>query len=77
MKAPSLDDRRVKVTAYLTDETFGYEHWRAAQFSPPDVPTTRPALLVIFHTAEARDGFEKTLQAFDDVMLKPRRPKQR
>lgn len=45
MKAPSLDDRAVKVTAYLTDETFGYEHWRAAQFSAPK--RDRPGILII------------------------------
>lgn len=32
---PNLADRVVKVRAYLTDETLGYEHWRAAQFSAP------------------------------------------
>ena len=35
MEVPSLSDTAVKVRAYLTDEAFGYEHWRAAQFSAP------------------------------------------
>ena len=45
MKPPGLDDRFVPVSAYLTDEEFGYEHWRAAQFSAPK--KDRPAVLVI------------------------------
>jgi hypothetical protein len=56
MKPPSLDDRRIKVTAYLTDETFGYDHWRAAQYSAPDGPTCRPALLLVFDTEAQRDA---------------------
>lgn len=30
---PSKDDQIVRVRAYLTDEVFGYDHWRAAQWS--------------------------------------------
>jgi len=56
MKAPSLDDRRVPVTAYLTDEVFGYEHWRAAQFSAPHGPDSRPGILLIFNTEAERDA---------------------
>jgi hypothetical protein len=55
-KAPSLADLHVKVTAYMTDEVFGYDHWRAAQFSAPVVPSNRPALLLIFDTEEERDA---------------------
>lgn len=45
MQQPSLNDRFVKVSAYLTDETFGYDHWRAAQFSAPK--RDKPAVLVL------------------------------
>lgn len=48
MKTPSLIDTVVKVRAYLTDETFGYDHWRAAQFSAP--ADARPAVLIICET---------------------------
>lgn len=53
MKAPSRTDRVVKVSAYLTDESFGYEHWRAAQFSAP----TRDSfgLLLLFDHEAGRD----------------------
>lgn len=56
---PSRQDRRVKVRAYLTDEEFGYDHWRAAQFCAPD--EAYPALLLIFDTKEQRDSYEKEL----------------
>lgn len=55
MKPPSLDDRVVKVAAYLTDEVFGYTHWRAAQFSAPEAESRRPALLVVCQTEAQRD----------------------
>jgi hypothetical protein len=55
VKPPSLTDRVVTVTAYLTDETFGYEHWRAAQFSAPKAD--KPAALVLFDTEAERDAF--------------------
>lgn len=54
MLSPSARDRFVKVTAYLTDQVFGYEHWRAAQFSAPDVEVRRPAVLII-----CRDDIEQ------------------
>jgi hypothetical protein len=60
MKAPSLADRVVKVTAYLTDESFGYEHWRAAQFSAPR--RDRPAVLVLCETDAERDAFYEALK---------------
>ena len=47
MKMPSTADRFVKVAAYLTDEVFGYEHWRAAQFCAPDATGRRPAVLIL------------------------------
>ena len=59
MKPPSLDDHVVAVTAYLTDESFGYEHWRAAQYSAPRCD--RHGALVLFATPEARDAFLQTL----------------
>ena len=54
MKAPSLADTLVKVRAYLTDEVFGYEHWRAGQFATP--ATSRPAILVIYDSEAERDA---------------------
>jgi hypothetical protein len=53
MNTPSLSDRVVKVTAYLTDEVFGYDHWRAAQFSSPK---GKPAVLLIYDTEAERDA---------------------
>jgi hypothetical protein len=67
MKVPSLDDRAVKVSAYLTDETFGYEHWRAAQFSSPG--RDRFGVLMLFENQEARDAFYHAQSAA------PREPK--
>ena len=55
MKPPGLDDTAVRVTAWLTDDTFGYDHWRAAQFSAPQC--ARHGVLVLFETAEAADEF--------------------
>ena len=52
MKQPSHTDTAVKVRAYLTDEMFGYEHWRAAQFSAP--VDARPAILLLFVNEAAR-----------------------
>jgi len=54
MKAPCLTDRMVKVTAYLSDEGFGYENWHAAQFAAPREIPTRPALLIICASDEER-----------------------
>src|SRR5678815_4787518 len=53
MQQPNTDDRIVQVGAYLTDAEFGYDHWRASQFSSP--PGSRPALLVICDSVENRD----------------------
>lgn len=55
MKVPSINDYVVKVRAYLTDEVFGYTHWRAAQFSAPK--HTRFGVLVLFETEGERDKF--------------------
>jgi hypothetical protein len=55
MKPPSLTDRVVTVTAYLTDETFGYTHWRAAQFSAPR--QDRYGVLLLFATTAERDAW--------------------
>jgi hypothetical protein len=54
MKVPSVADRAVKVRAYLTDETFGYTHWRAAQFSAP--AHDKYGLLLLFDTEAERDA---------------------
>lgn len=61
MKAPSESDRHVKVRAYLTDEGFGYEHWRAAQFLAPNVPAARYAILTICENESERDRLLRTL----------------
>ena len=55
MKVPSLSDRVVKVTGYLTDQSFGYEHWRAAQFSSPK--KDRAGALILFEDEAQRDRF--------------------
>jgi hypothetical protein len=62
MKQPSHADRIVKVTAYLTDEAFGYEHWRAAQFSP-STDHTRPAVLLLFQDVGQRERLLTLLTA--------------
>jgi hypothetical protein len=54
MKAPSIDDRIVKVRAYFSDEAFGYDHWRATQFLSP--PESSPAVLVVCKTEAERDA---------------------
>ena len=54
MKQPSLTDKAVRVTAYLTDETFGYEHWRAAQFSAPKLD--KYGVLLLFDTKDEVDA---------------------
>lgn len=51
-----MSDRAVKVRAYLTDETFGYEHWRAAQVSAPTTHNNKPGLLLLFDTEAERDA---------------------
>ena len=61
MKQPSLDDKVVKVTSYLTDEDFGYEHWRAAQFSAPSCD--KHGILLLFSSKELRD------KAFDEFEI--------
>jgi hypothetical protein len=53
MKAPSLQDRIVKVRAYLTDVEFGYDYWAARQFLAPS--EAKPALLLIFSSDQDRD----------------------
>jgi len=47
MKAPSQQDRFVKVRAYLSDRDFGYENWHARQFASPE--ESRPAVLILCH----------------------------
>ncbi|MET0786282.1 MAG: hypothetical protein ABWY25_06210 [Paenisporosarcina sp.] len=61
MNVPSFSDRVVKVRAYLTDEVFGYTHWRAAQFCGPDLPS-RHAVLVICQNKEEQDRILKQCQ---------------
>lgn len=58
-KAPSIRDRQVMVRAYMTDENFGYDHWRATQFLSPD--RSLPAVLLIFSDdAERQDWLNRT-----------------
>jgi hypothetical protein len=56
---PSLDDRVIKVRAYLTDQEFGYDHWRAAQFCAPIV--AKPAVLVIWETEGEQEAFFRAM----------------
>lgn len=56
MNVPRKDDRMVAVTAWLTDEVFGYDHWRAAQFAAGGDPEQRrPAVLLLFADERERD----------------------
>ena len=59
MKPPSATDRVVKVRAYLTDEAFGYEYWRASQFCSPE--DAQPAVLVICATKEEQERLLRIL----------------
>jgi len=54
MKAPATTDRLVPVLAYLTDQEFGYDHWRATQFLAPE--GAQPALLVICASNREREA---------------------
>lgn len=56
---PNLTDRTAYVYAGLTDETFGYDHWRAAQYSSPW--RDREAILVIIQPGENRDEIHRRL----------------
>ena len=60
MKQPQITDRLVKVRAYLTDEVFGYHHWRAAQFCAPQ--DGKPGMLVIYDSEAERDAALALLQ---------------
>lgn len=53
MIIPNLGDKIVQVRAYLTDESFGYEHWRAAQFSAPK--HDKYGLLLLFNLESERN----------------------
>lgn len=67
MKQPDGSDRVVKVRAYLTDETFGYDHWRAAQFCAPVSEVERHAVLVLCSTeAERDDVYENFRRILED-----------
>ena len=55
MKAPSEDDRFVAVSAYLSDEHFGYDNWHCAQFGVK----ARPAVLILCaDKQEQRDALD-------------------
>lgn len=60
MNPPNLNDKIVKVKAYLTDEIFGYEHWRAAQFSTPK--HDKYGLLLLFDTEAEREYYRGKLE---------------
>ena len=66
-KMPSANDRIVRVTAVLTDEIFGYEHWRAAQYCAPisTVGIERPALLVLCRDEAERGAMEDSLRGIE------------
>lgn len=66
MKVPSNADTVVKVRAYLTDESFGYTHWRAAQFSAPNDSPTRYAVLVLCDTEAERDALASRMLSPSD-----------
>ncbi len=66
MNAPSLTDRYVKVRAYMTDDTFGYDHWRAAQFCAP--AEGQYAVLVICQSQAERDAI---LQTYTSGLIRP------
>lgn len=65
MKPPSHDDQLVDVTAYMTDEHFGYDHWRATQFragmSQPVSDIQAPALLVVCKDDRERDALRRVV----------------
>jgi hypothetical protein len=73
VNVPSERDQHVAVRAYLTDETFGYTHWRAAQFSAPDAEVKRWAILTLFDSREARDAAVAKLRAPADPPVSDRR----
>ena len=55
MKTPSIEDRAVKVAAYLTDAEFGHTHWRAAQFAAPEMD--RYGVLILFESEAQRNAW--------------------
>lgn len=56
MKPPEKNDLGpVKAMAWLTDEEFGYDHWRAAQFSCGR--GIKYSVIHLFESREARDEF--------------------
>jgi len=68
MKAPSLaslDDKLVDVTAYITDEGTGRDHWRALDVATGLAPVSdhhRRALLVICESERERDYLRKQVE---------------
>ena len=54
MKAPSSDDKVVKVSAFMTDLVFGYDNWHAQQYSAPE--GSKPAILIIYDSKTDRDN---------------------
>ncbi len=57
MKQPSHNDKIVAVKAYLTDEVFGYEHWRATQYLAPY--ESRYAVLIICDNKDHQESIVK------------------
>ena len=56
MKPPNKDEvGLVKAMAWFTDEEFGYDHWRAAEYSCGR--GTRFAVIHLFESEKARDDF--------------------
>jgi len=62
MKTPLADDKIVRVIAVLTDEAFGHDHWRAAQFCAPAGAVRRHGLLLLYDTERARNDAEARLK---------------
>jgi hypothetical protein len=62
--APSHSDRFVRVTAYLSDQRFGYDRWLADQFSGrAGYADYRPAVLVICRNKDEQDDCLAFLEA--------------
>ena len=61
MKPPNEDQQGpIKAKAWFTDEEFGYEHWRAAEYSCGR--GTRFAIITLFTAEQARD------EAYDSMI---------
>lgn len=71
MKAPTPDDKVAKVRAFMTDEGFGYDHWRATQFTAPS--DSRPAVLIICDTEGEQAAWLEALAVTRSVHIKEKK----